>query len=103
LWEEEKSMRAQESQEYFECLKAERQREEEEYRRQCAVEHSKAKRELEVELQSIKKKNQAYLEALEKSFLERDLHLKQKELEWVQLVQELEQFMSKLGKRTTPA
>jgi hypothetical protein len=58
------------------------------------------------ELQSIQKKNQADQEALERDFLERDLHLKQKELEWMQLVQELEQFMSKLGnreKRITPA
>jgi hypothetical protein len=99
LWEEEKVARDQENEEYLERLKAERQREEEEYQRQWAVKQSKAKQELSEELQSIQKKNQADQEALEKDFLERDIHLKQKELEWMQLVQELEQFMSKLGNR----
>jgi hypothetical protein len=99
LWEEEKVARDQENEEYLERLKAERQREEEEYRRQWTVKQSKAKQELAEELQSIQKKNQADREAMEKEFLERDLHLKQKELEWMQLVQELEQFMSKLGNR----
>jgi hypothetical protein len=99
FWEEEKVANAKENKEYLERLKAERQREEEEYRRQWAVAQSKAKQELVEDLQSIQKKNKANQEALEKDFLERDLHLKQKELEWMQLVQELEQFISKLGNR----
>ena len=44
--------------------------------------------------QSLKKQ-----QALERDCLERELALKEKELEWVQLIQELEQFMSKLTRR----
>jgi type IV secretory pathway VirB10-like protein len=96
LWEEEKSRRIQEYEQYMERLQVQRQHEEEEYRSRWAVEQEAAKQELAEELLEIRKKN----EALGKTLLERELLLKEKELEWMQLVQELEQFMSKLGKRS---
>jgi hypothetical protein len=95
VWEEEKSRRIQEYEKYIERLQVQRQHEEEEYRSRWAVEQENAKQALAEELQEIRKKN----EALGKSLLERELLLKEKELEWMQLVYELEQFMSKLGKR----
>jgi hypothetical protein len=100
LWEEEKARRSQEQKEYIETLSFQRKCEEEESRRQRAAEQAKAKQELTEELQSIQKKHQANQEAFEKDFLERELLLKQKETEWMRLVQELEQFMADLGKRT---
>jgi hypothetical protein len=96
LWEDEKSRRIQEYEKYMERLQVQRQHEEEEYRGRWAVEQEKAKQALAEELQEMRKKN----EALGKALLERELLLKEKELEWLQLVQELEQFMSKLGRRS---
>jgi hypothetical protein len=100
LWDEEKAKHTQENEEYLESLKLQRQREEEEYRLQWAAEKSKAKQQLAEELQAIQKKNRANQESLEKDFLKRELLLKEKELEWMQLAQEIEQFISKLGRRT---
>lgn len=99
LWEEEKAKRDQGNQEYLANLKSQRQRDEEEYQCQWADEKQKGKQELAAELLAIQKKNRANQEALEKDFLKRELLLKEKELEWMQLVQELEQFISKLGRR----
>jgi hypothetical protein len=99
MWNEEKARLARENEELLENLKIQRQREEEEYRLQWETEKSKAKQELAEELQAIQKKNRANQEALEKDFLKRELLLKEKELEWMQLAQELEQFISKLGRR----
>ncbi len=101
-WEAEKALHDRETEEYTAQRHAERQREEEEYRRRQAAERSQARKELEEELQSIRKKNREKQESLEKSLSERELLLKQKESEWMQLVQELEQFMSKLGKGANP-
>ncbi len=98
LWDEEKSRRLQENQEYMERLQLQRQREEEEYRLRWTDEQLKAKQALTEELQEVQKRIQSNQEALEKKLLARELLLKEKELEWMQLVQELEQFMSKLGK-----
>jgi hypothetical protein len=102
-WEKEKAARNQENEEYLDRLRAERQREEEAYRCQLAIEQAKAKQILAEELESIQKKYQANQETLEKDYLGRELGLKQKELEWLQLVQELERFMSKLSKRAKNA
>ncbi len=100
LWDEEKARRSKENEQYLENLKLQRQKEEQEYRFEWAAEKSKAKQELAEELQTIQKKNRANQEALEKDFLKRELLLKEKELEWMQLAQELEQFISKLGRRS---
>jgi hypothetical protein len=99
LWDEETARRTRENEEYLEDLKLQRQREEEEYQLQWAAKKSKAKQELAEELQAIQMKNRTNQEALEKDFLKRELLLKEKELEWMQLAQELEQFISKLGRR----
>jgi hypothetical protein len=98
-WEEEKAMRGRENEQYQLTLRIERQKEEEEYRLQWEAEREKARQELTEELQIVQKRNQANQEALEKEFLKRELQLKEKELEWMQLAQELEQFISKLGRR----
>jgi hypothetical protein len=100
IFEEEASRRDQENREYYENLRLQRQREEEEYRSRCAVEHLKAKTRLEEELSANQQNNQKKQEEWERDFLKRELVLKKKELEWVQLIQELEQFMSKLAGRT---
>ncbi len=99
LWEEEIAQREQEERDYHENLRIQRQHEEEEYRRNWAVEQSKAREQLEEELRTMEQKNREKLEAIERDCLARELVLKEKELEWIQLIQELEQFISKLSKR----
>jgi hypothetical protein len=98
-WEEEKAKRDQEQDQYLQTLRMEREKEEEEYRLQLAAEKDKARQDLAQELQVVHERNQANQEAMEKEFLKRELLLKEKELEWMQLAQELEQFISKLGRR----
>jgi hypothetical protein len=99
LWDEEKARRIRDNEEYLENLRLQREREEGEHRLQWEAKKSEAKQELAEELQAIQKKNRVNQEALEKDFLRRELLLKEKELEWMQIVQELEQFISKLGRR----
>jgi hypothetical protein len=101
-WEEEKTRREQEEKAYTESLKAQRQLEEGEYRRTWNEEKLKAQQQFEEELRLIQQENKLKQEAVEKDLMERELVLKEKELEWAQLVQELEQFMSKLVMRTQP-
>ena len=98
-WEEEKSRRAQEEKEHLENLRVRRQHEEEEYRHRRAVEQLKAQQKLEEELRAIQQKGLEKQQALERDCLEREQALKAKELEWIQLIQELEQFMSRLTRR----
>jgi hypothetical protein len=98
LWEEEKSRRILENEEYMERLQVLRQQDEEEYRTRWALEQAKAKQELIEELQEIQRKHQENQAETEQDLLRRELLLKAKEEEWLQLVQELEQFMSKLGR-----
>jgi hypothetical protein len=100
LWEAEKERRSQEEKDYAENLRLRREREEEEYRQKWAVEKLKAQQKLEEEMKGIQQERLQKLQALERDCLERELVLKEKELEWVQLIQELEQFMSKLTRRT---
>jgi DNA repair exonuclease SbcCD ATPase subunit len=102
LWEEENRKRLQEEQEYLEKTRMRREREEEEYRRHWAAEKLRAQQKLEEELRVIQQESLQKQQALERECLERELVLKQKELEWVQLIQELEQFMTRLPRRTQP-
>lgn len=99
-WDEEKARRRLEEEQYIENLRVQRQREEEEHRQRTAAEEQQARQRLEEELQSLREENRLKLEALEREFAQRELVLKEKETEWTQLVQELEQFMSRLANRT---
>jgi hypothetical protein len=99
-WETERARRTREENEYVESLRIRREREEEEYRQRWAGEKLKAQQRLEEEMRNIQQERLQKVQALERDCLERELILKEKELEWVQLIQELEQFMSKLTRRT---
>jgi hypothetical protein len=98
-WEEEKARQLEEEKAYEETLKLQRQREEEEYKRAWEVEKARAQQQIEEEFRLIQQKNRLKQEAMERDYMQRELILKEKELEWVQLIQELEQFMSKLTRR----
>jgi hypothetical protein len=99
-WEVEKARRTREEKEYAENLRIRREREEEESRQRVAGEKLKAQQKLEEEMRILQQEGLQKQQALERDCLERELILKEKELEWVQLIQELEQFMSKLTRRT---
>jgi hypothetical protein len=99
-WEEEKAERIQEEKEYLENLKSRRQREEEEYGRIWAAEQQQARQQLEEELQAARQKSLEERDALDMECLEREEILKEKETEWIKLVQELEAFVSKLAGRS---
>jgi hypothetical protein len=76
--------------------------EEDEQRKAWNAEQFKARQELEEELQTTRRRHQEAQEEAERDFVERDMILKKKELEWSQLIQELDQFMSKLTVRLHP-
>ncbi len=97
--ENEKLKRTQEEKEYQENLQIRRQHEEEEYQQIWAAEKLKSQQKLEEELNIIRQEALNKQQAMEKEYLDRELTLKQKELEWDQLVQELEQFMTALATR----
>jgi hypothetical protein len=98
-WEREKERRAREEREYVENLNFRRQQEEQEVSQMLAAEHGKARQQLEDELRAIQQQNRDAQEAAEKDFHERELILRKKELEWGQLIQELEEFLYKLDRR----
>ena len=99
VWEEEKANRAQEEREYLENLRIRREREEEEYRQAWAAEKLRKQQKLEEELSAIHQENLQKQQEMERDYIERELRRKEKELEWVRLIEELEQFMSKLAQR----
>jgi hypothetical protein len=99
LWDEEKAKRAQEEREFQESVRVRREREEEAFRQNWANERNLAQRKLEEELKLMQEESLERQRALERGFLERELKLKEKELEWMKLVQELEQFLSRLSRR----
>jgi hypothetical protein len=99
VWEEGKANRAQEEREYLENLRIRREREEEEYRQAWAAEKLRKQQRLEEELSAIHRENLQKQQEMERDYIERELRLKEKELEWVRLIEELEQFMSKLAQR----
>ena len=99
FWEKEKSKRTQEEREYQENLQIRRQHEEEEYQQVWAAGKLKLQQKLEEELQIIQQETLSKQRALELEYRDREFALKQKELEWAQLIQELEQFMAKLTMR----
>jgi hypothetical protein len=96
LWDEERARRELEDREYRENLRIQRQREEEEYRRQRALEERTERQRIDEELRAFQLENRLKLESLEKDLLQKELSLKEKEQEWVQLAQELERLMSRL-------
>jgi len=98
-WEKERDRRAREEKEYIENLNARRQKEEQEYQQSRAAELEQSRRLLEDELRAIQQEKQEAQTAIETNLQERELLLKKKELEWGQLIQELEQFLFKLEKR----
>jgi hypothetical protein len=99
MWEEEKANRAQEEREYLENLRIRREREEEAYRQAWASERLIRQQKLEEELRVIQQENLQRQQEMERSYVEGELRRKEKELEWVRLIEELEQFMSKLAQR----
>ncbi|MBN1570428.1 MAG: hypothetical protein JXA73_21475 [Acidobacteria bacterium] len=101
-WEAEKARRAREEKEYYENRQNQREREEEEHRKAWDAERLKARQMLEEELNAARQRNREAQEAAERDFLNRELTLKKKEQEWSQLIQELEQFLSRLAKRARP-
>lgn len=100
LWDEEKARREREEREYWENLRIQRQREEEEYRRQRALEEQRERQRIDEELRALQLENRMKMESLEKALLQKELSLKERELEWVQLAQELERLMSRLAGRS---
>jgi len=92
LWEDEKARHAEEEKAYLENLKSQRELDEEEYNRRRAL--------LEDEMEARRQKNTDEQLLLEKNWQERELSLKEKETEWVRLVGELNEFLSKLASRT---
>jgi hypothetical protein len=96
-WEAEKARRAREEKEYYENRQTLREREDEEYKRAWTAERLKAQQSLEEELNAVRQRSLEAQEAAERNFFNRDLVLKKKEQEWGQLIQELEQFLSKLA------
>jgi hypothetical protein len=96
-WEEEKARRAQEDKEFLENLKIQRQREEEEYRQKLAIEQQDARQKVDEEMRALQQENRLKLGALEVDYRHRESILKEKESEWTQLIQELEEFMSRLA------
>jgi hypothetical protein len=98
-WEKEKERRVREEREFVESLNARRQQEEQEYQKAWAAEQEKARHRLNEELTAIQLEKQGAQSAIETDLQERELLFKKKELEWGQLIQELEQFLYKLEKR----
>lgn len=103
LWEQEKAKRTQEDKDYCEDLRIRREREAEEYKQKTAADRLKAQQQLEEELKAVQQEELQKRQSVERDLRQRELKLKEKELEWVQLIQELEQFMSKLTQRTQAA
>jgi hypothetical protein len=98
-WEEEKTRRMQEEEEYQQSMLARRQQDEEEYKKYLASERLKAQQKIEDELLLIQQENLERKQSFEKECIERERRLKEKELEWIRLIQELEAFMAKLQMR----
>ena len=99
-YETEKSNREQENKKYLEDLKAQRQREEAEYRGRQEAEQLMAKQTLDEELLALRRESMEKHEALNRDLLEREQRILQKEKELDLLTQELERFMSRLAGRT---
>jgi len=98
-WEKEKERRIREEREFTESLNVRRQQEEQAYQKAWAAEQEKARQRLDEELRVIQLEKQDVRSAIETSLQERELLFKKKELEWGQLIQELEQFLYKLERR----
>ena len=86
-WEEEKAQRAREDDEWTNARRGEQ---------------IKARQELEEELRVIRDRNQEAQNAREQNLADRDLILQRKEAEWNRLIQDLDQFLSKLSGRSFP-
>lgn len=102
-WEEEELQRAREQKEFDDNLKKQRQREVEEYEYKKALERKKAQDKYEEDVRLQEKKNKEKQEALEKSWQQREVVLKEKETEWAQLRKEVDDFPARLKKEVDTA
>jgi DNA repair exonuclease SbcCD ATPase subunit len=102
LWEEEKERIVQEEREFMEDLKAQRQREEDAYRRAKDSEHLEIQRKFKQELQAISQKARERQDAREGELRQREQALLEKERESALLVQALEEFLSQMEMRLNP-
>ncbi len=82
--------------------RAQREKEVEEHRKDWDTEQFRARQELEEALRAIRQQNQEAHEAVEREWIDREQNLKNKELEWSQLIHELDQFLTKLAGRSGP-
>ena len=100
LWEEEKALKEREDEEYRQSLISRRQQEDEDFKNRLAQEQSIIRQKLEEELGQIRRQSSEKQELQERDLIKREQALKEKELEWVKLIQELELFMARLMERT---
>jgi hypothetical protein len=98
-WEKEIERRTREEKEYIDDLNARRRQEEQDYQKAWTAEQERGRRRLDEELRAIQLEKQDAQVTIETDLQERELLLKKKELEWSQLIQELEQFLTKLERR----
>jgi hypothetical protein len=98
-WEKEKERRTREEKEYIDDLNARRRQDEQDYQKAWAAEQERGRQRLDEELRAIQLEKQDVQATIETDLQERELLLKKKELEWGQLIQELEQFLYKLERR----
>jgi hypothetical protein len=95
-WEHEQEQKNREDVEYISTLKKNRTREIEDYEYQKNLERKKRQDQFDEEVKAKEKQNLETQEKLEKSWKEREILLKQKEDEFIQLKKEVEQFPARL-------
>ena len=95
-WETEEQERAAAEKEYEDSLKKQRQREMEEFEYKKALERKKAQDKYDEEIRLLDKKNKEKQETLEKSWLQRETSIKEKEEEWARLKKEVDEFPTRL-------
>jgi len=91
-WDDEQLERQREQKEYEDSLKKQRQREVENYEYQKTLERKKAQDKYEEDVRLLEKKNKEKQEALEKSWQQREVALKEREEEWARLRKEAEDY-----------
>jgi colicin import membrane protein len=99
-WAAEELERAREQKEYEDNLKRQRQREVEDYEYKKSLERKKAQDKYDEDQRLLEKKNKEKQEELQKSWMQRELALKEKEEEWARLQKEVADFPGRLKKET---
>ncbi len=102
-WEAEALERAREQKEYEDSLKRQRQREVEDYEYKKSLERKKAQDKYDEDVRVLEKKNKEKQEELQKTWLQRESALKEKEEEWARLQKEVADFPGRLKKETDSA